>query len=55
MLSDVCFFSVPKPPKVDFSRVPQEVVLKKGETLKLDVPFVGKFEGSAVPKMQLYS
>lgn len=33
---------MPKPPKVDFSRVPQEVILKKGETLKLDVPFVGK-------------
>ncbi|XP_052800015.1 twitchin-like isoform X4 [Mya arenaria] len=32
---------LPKPPKVDFSRIPKEVKLKKGETLKLDVPFVG--------------
>ncbi|KAH3877136.1 hypothetical protein DPMN_000993, partial [Dreissena polymorpha] len=32
---------LPKPPKVDFSQVPKEVILKKGERLQLDVPFIG--------------
>ena len=32
---------MPKPPKVDFSRVPKEIVVKKGEKIEIDVPFVG--------------
>lgn len=33
--------SVPKPPKVDFTHVPKEIVVKKGEKIEIDVPFVG--------------
>ena len=32
---------MPKPPKVDFSRIPKEIVVKKGEKIEIDVPFVG--------------
>ena len=33
--------SVPKPPKVDFTRVPKEIVVKKGEKIEINIPFVG--------------
>ena len=35
------YISVPKPPKVDFTRVPKEIIVKKGEKIEIDVPFVG--------------
>lgn len=47
------FFIVPKPPKVDFSRVPKEVILKVGERLQLDIPFVGKIR-KAILSLSLF-
>ena len=36
------FFSiVPKPPKVDPKYIPEEIVVKKGECIELDIPFIG--------------
>ncbi|KAL3842488.1 hypothetical protein ACJMK2_020494, partial [Sinanodonta woodiana] len=32
---------LPKPPKVDFSKIPKEIIVKKGEKIEIDVPYVG--------------
>jgi hypothetical protein len=32
---------VPKPPKVDPKYIPEEIVVKKGECIELDIPYVG--------------
>ena len=32
---------VPKPPKLDPSFVPKEIVVRRGETIDLSVPFIG--------------
>ena len=34
--------SVPKPPKVDPKDIPDEIIIKKGETIALDIPYVGE-------------
>lgn len=35
-------FTVPKPPKVDPKYIPEEIVVKKGECIELEIPFVGR-------------
>ena len=35
------FSTVPKPPKVDPKYIPEEIVVKKGECIELDIPFIG--------------
>ena len=35
------YITVPKPPKVDFTNIPKEIIVPKGEKIKIDVPFIG--------------
>nr|XP_034332878.1 twitchin isoform X27 [Crassostrea gigas] len=39
--SDVIVDELPKPPKVDPKYIPEEIVVKKGECIELEIPFVG--------------
>lgn len=42
MLITFDLFTVPKPPKVDPKYIPEEIVVKKGECIELEIPFVGR-------------
>ncbi|XP_061166987.1 twitchin-like isoform X9 [Saccostrea echinata] len=39
--ADVVVEELPKPPKVDPKYIPEEIVVKKGECIELEIPYVG--------------
>ncbi|KAK3103159.1 hypothetical protein FSP39_016894 [Pinctada imbricata] len=39
--SDVIVDELPKPPKVDPKDIPEEIIIKRGETIALDIPYIG--------------
>lgn len=34
-------YTVPKPPKIDPKNIPEEIIVKKGQLIAIDIPFIG--------------